>query len=231
MTGKAGWLGDIAYALARLRCPVRVDFVRIMTGSDVDEVIQQVKDSFRIHVRALLSQRRWLTSLRARESMEANGLKPRNPIQYRAYLDIAMPHHLKALTLILTGEHPLLDVRGGWSQRGVEIAPEWRRCRFCEGGIEDGVHALFICNSRAELALLRTRFWEDVADIDPSIRGCSHDPAAWIHALCAHPATCAMLGKFAFDVLQLFGMHRAFSPPTHVWVAASDGIGNQDGGL
>ncbi|KAI5822107.1 hypothetical protein K523DRAFT_377346 [Schizophyllum commune Tattone D] len=211
MTEKAGWLGDIAYALARLKCPIRVDFVRITTGSDVDDVIHQVEDSFRSHVR--------LTLLRARDGMEGNGPKPRDPIQYRAYLDIAMPHHRKALTLILTGEHPLLDVRSGWSQRGVG------------DGIEDGVHALFLCNSRADLTSLRMRFWENVADVDPSIRGCSQDPANWIHALCAHPTTCATLGKFAFDVLQLFGMHRAFSPPTCAWVAASDGKGNQDGGL
>ncbi|KAL1727686.1 hypothetical protein EV714DRAFT_286314 [Schizophyllum commune] len=208
MTGKAGWLGDLAYALARLKCPDRVDFVRITTGSDVDDVIHQVEDSFRSHVRALLSQRGRLTLLRARDSMEGNGAEPRDPIQYRAYLDIAMPHHRKALTLILTGEHPPLDVRGGWSQRGEKVAREWRRCRFCEDGIED-----------------------NVADVDPSIRGCSEDPANWIHALCAHPTTCATLGKFAFDVLQLFGMHRAFSPPTCAWVAASDGKGNQDGGL
>ncbi|KAL1751169.1 hypothetical protein FB107DRAFT_222563 [Schizophyllum commune] len=231
MTGKAGWLGDLAYALARLKCPVRVDFVRITTGSDVDDVIHQVENSFRSHVRAQLSQRRRLALLRARDSMEGNGPEPRDPIQYRAYLDIAMPHHRKALTLILAGEHPLLDVRGGWSQRGEKIAREWRRCRFCEDGIEDGVHALFLCNSRADLTSLRMRFWENVADVDPSIRGCSEDPANWIHALCAHPTTCATLGKFAFDVLQLFGMHRAFSPPTCAWVAASDGKGNQDGGL
>lgn len=97
--------------------------------------------------------------------------------------------------------------------------------------IQDGMHALFFCNSRADLTALRMRFWDNVADVDPTIRGCSRDPAAWFHTLCAHPTTCATLGKFAFDVLQLFSVHRPFSPPASAWVAASDGNGNQDGGL
>ncbi|KAL1671761.1 hypothetical protein EV122DRAFT_225982 [Schizophyllum commune] len=231
MTSKSGWLGDLAYALARLKCPVPVDFIRVTQGSDVDYVIGLVEESFHTHVRSLISRKRRLALLRTRTTMDGDGCSHRSPLQYRAYLNIAMPHHRKALTLIVTGEHSLLDVRGGWSQRGEKIAPQWRKCRFCEDGIEDGMHALFLCNSRADLTALRMRFWDNVAGVDPTIRGCSRDPAAWFHALCAHPTTCATLGKFAFDVLQLFSVHRPFSPPASAWVAASDGNGNQDGGL
>ncbi|KAL1701581.1 hypothetical protein EV121DRAFT_211807 [Schizophyllum commune] len=231
MTSKSGWLGDLGYALARLKCPVPVDFIRVTQGSDVDYVIGLVEESFHTHVRSLISRKRRLALLRMRTTMDGDGCGQRSPLQYRAYLNIAMPHHRKALTLIITGEHTLLDVRGGWSQRGEKIAPQWRKCRFCEDGIEDGMHALFFCNSRADLTALRMRFWDNVADVDPTVRGCSRDPAAWFHTLCAHPTTCATLGKFAFDVLQLFSVHRPFSPPTSAWVAASDGNGNQDGGL
>lgn len=87
--------------------------------------------------------------------MGSDGCGPRDPLLYRAYLNIAMPRHRKALTLVVTSEHPLLDVCSGCTHRGEKIAPEWRKCRFCEDGFEDGEHALFLCNPRADLTALR----------------------------------------------------------------------------
>ncbi|KAL1746568.1 hypothetical protein HDZ31DRAFT_33889 [Schizophyllum fasciatum] len=158
--------------------------------------------------------------MRGRVETDRRGRTCADPLQYRAYLDIALPDHRKAVTQIVTGEHSLLEVRGGWAVRGLKIDRAWRKCRFCQDAIEDSVHALFLCIERADLVILRAGFWSDIADVDPLIRGCSPYPARWVHALCANRTTCARFGKFAFDVLQLYSLHRPFVPPAHGWVRA-----------
>ncbi|KAL1742088.1 hypothetical protein HDZ31DRAFT_44005, partial [Schizophyllum fasciatum] len=140
--------------------------------------------------------------------------------QYRRYLDIALPHHRKALICLITGEHALLDVRGGWSVRGPKIAKEWHLCRFCESAVEDGVHAWLACNGRADFTGMRQRFWDDVALYNATVHGTSADPACWIGTLCSDTRTCTRLGKYIFDVLQLFSVHQAHLPPHHAWVPA-----------
>ncbi|KAL1670530.1 hypothetical protein GGF50DRAFT_41700 [Schizophyllum commune] len=221
MSGGRGWIGDLAHALASLPHPVPVDFVRVTTAPDVDTIIRLVEDSVRAEARSLIQSKRHLHLLRDRVDVDGRNKPCDDPVRFRSYLNIPMPHHRKALTLIMTGEHSLLDVRGGWSVRGLKIARPWRRCRFCETDIEDSIHALFRCNVRTDLTALRLRFWDDIADTDPTIRGCSQDPARWIHALCNHPTMCARLGKFAFDILQLFNAHRPFQPPASAWITAS----------
>lgn len=239
MSGGRGWIGDLAHALASLPHPVPVDFIRVTTAPDVDAIIRLVEDSVRAEVRtfslstvdkcpnglaqarSLMQFKRHLHLLRDRVDVDGRNKPCDDPVRFRTYLNIPMPHHRKALTLIMTGEHSLLDVRGGWSVRGLKIARPWRRCRFCETDIEDSTHALFLCNVRADLTALRLRFWDDIADTDPAIWGCSQDPARWIHALCNHPIMSARLGKFAFDILQLFNAHRPFQPPASAWITAS----------
>ncbi|KAL1747690.1 hypothetical protein HDZ31DRAFT_31448, partial [Schizophyllum fasciatum] len=219
-TGQSGWLGDLAVALANLPCPVLVDFIRVTCCEDVDVVIKQVENSFRTQAAGIIQEKRRLTLMRDRVEIDEKGKSHSDVWQYRRYLDIALPHHRKALTCLITGEHALLDVRGGWSVRGLKIAQEWRLCRFCESAIEDSVHALFVCNGRADLTDMRLRFWDDVAVYNATVRGTSADPARWIGTLCNNARTCTRLGKYVFDVLQLFSMHQAYLPPQHAWVPA-----------
>ncbi|TRM58327.1 hypothetical protein BD626DRAFT_463973 [Schizophyllum amplum] len=223
--GQKGWIGDIVVGLTRLAPPVLVDFRRVVTGDHVDALMTRVEDSFQAQVRRDTSGTtapRRTALMRERVEVDKRGCTRPDAAQYRSYLDIAMPHHRKALTRLITGDHELLGVRGAWAIRGKYIAYEWRLCRLCAASVEDAVHALFTCIGRPQLAALRHAFWDDIGAADDTIRATSPDPAAWIRVLAANPGTQARLGKFAFDVLHLFSLHRAYIPPQHAWRMSSE---------
>ncbi|TRM59719.1 hypothetical protein BD626DRAFT_606855 [Schizophyllum amplum] len=113
-------------------------------------------------------------------------------------------------------------VRGGWDVRGKYIAYEWRLCHLCAGAVEDAAHALFTCTGRVEQASRRHAFWDEVGGVDDTIRGLSPGPATWLRTLAANADTQVMLGKFAFNVLHLFSLHKAYTPPLQAWKLSSE---------
>lgn len=208
-------MGDIEYGLARLTPPVHVNVAALTTPHRVDADIADIERSFQDEVAREINTNRHLRLLRGRVEVDRHRNVNRAAAQYRSYLDIPTPHHRKALTLMLTGEHPLLDVRGGWAIRGWKIAPEWRLLRFCAEDVEDAIHALFNCDAHADLSHLRHCFWNDVTAVDATLRGSLQDLAHWVRQLCMQPVTrtAARLARLAFNILQLDTLHKQFNPP------------------
>ncbi|KAI5884950.1 uncharacterized protein SCHCODRAFT_02673947 [Schizophyllum commune H4-8] len=216
--GRPGWIGDLATGLRRLEpIPVHVDFVHVRSAAHVDTIIGRVEASAHDGVRRDLTAASRTHLLLNRVEVDKRGQQSSKTIQYRAYLDVETPHHRKALTRALTGEHSLLSVRGGWSDRGESTKPEWRLCRFCGSAVEDAPHALFSCATRADLSHLRHVFWCDIVDLRADVREANADVNTWLPALCGIRNAVPRLAKYVHDVLDLFSLHRAYVPPREGW--------------
>ncbi|KAI4528164.1 hypothetical protein K525DRAFT_263567 [Schizophyllum commune Loenen D] len=216
--GRPGWIGDLATGLRRLEpIAVHVDFLQVRSATHVDTVIASVEASAHDGVRRELAAASRTHLLRNRVEADKRGRQSSQAIQYRAYLDVETPHHRKALTRALTGEHSLLSVRGSWSDRGECIKPEWRLCRFCGAAVEDATHALFRCAARDDLSHLRHVFWCDVVDLRADVRAATADVEAWLPALCGVHTAIPRVAKYVHDVLYLFSLHRAYVPPREGW--------------
>ncbi|KAL1688754.1 hypothetical protein GGG16DRAFT_59258 [Schizophyllum commune] len=216
--GRPSWIGDLATGLGRLEpIAVRVDFLQVRSAAHVDTVIARVEASAHDGVRRHVAAASRTHLLLNRAEADKRGVQSSKAIQYRAYLDVEIPHHRKALTRALTGEHSLLSVRGTWSDRGECIKPEWRLCRFYGAAVEDATHALFRCAACEDLSHLRHVFWCDIVDLRADVRAATADVEMWLPALCGVRNAIPRVAKYVHDVLYLLSLHRAYVPPRGGW--------------
>ncbi|KAJ7770478.1 hypothetical protein B0H16DRAFT_1881494 [Mycena metata] len=110
----------------------------------------------------------------------------------------AVPAHRKALTGLLLGDH-LLSVE---------------RLRFCRGGVEDEVHALFDCTGEQRLSELRARFLTALSVCDPKLHArygqiTNYD---FLLQLVSTRKGIKLFAKYVYDVLSLFHEFPRFFP-------------------
>ncbi|KAJ7186300.1 hypothetical protein GGX14DRAFT_374880, partial [Mycena pura] len=86
----------------------------------------------------------------------------------RHYLTmVVVPAHRKAMTCLLLGDDNLSVERLRYATHYRESIPrELRLCRFCRGGIEDEVHALFNCIGNPSLVQLRAQFLDALKSVN-----------------------------------------------------------------
>ncbi|KAJ6542412.1 hypothetical protein B0H10DRAFT_1726342, partial [Mycena sp. CBHHK59/15] len=106
---------------------------------------------------------------------------------------------------VLLSGHALASERMTWGERyHPESIPEkWRLCRFCKVCIEDPVHALLVCKTEALLPV-RRNFFTRLFNALPELKGRYTDPGVFFRALISHRKTTALLGKFVYDILEIF---------------------------
>ncbi|KAJ6465030.1 hypothetical protein C8R45DRAFT_771693, partial [Mycena sanguinolenta] len=104
---------------------------------------------------------------------------------------------------VLSG-HALAMERMRWSERYKKKVPKkWRLCRFCKDHLEDTVHALFVCKHQPLLSM-RTQFFHKFFIEYPDLRGKYDDPGLFFKDALVKDKTIGLLGKLAYDILEVF---------------------------
>ena len=121
----------------------------------------------------------------------------------RLYLTVHVPDHRKALSGLLLADHNLAEVRLRYQERHQPPVPrEWRLCRLCGDGIEEPLHALFLCTNSPTLVNLRAAFFDNCG-IDPS--NLQHlTPLGILHQMILDEKLVSKFAKFCYLVLQLY---------------------------
>ncbi|KAJ6560389.1 hypothetical protein B0H19DRAFT_944586 [Mycena capillaripes] len=120
---------------------------------------------------------------------------------------VVVPAHRKAITGLLLGDHNLSVERLRYPARYRDAVPrEHWLCRFCRGGIEDEVHALFDCTANARLIELRSQFLNSLKFLDPTTADAYMIMSSYNFMLKVFPSrkAIALYAKYIFHVLSVF---------------------------
>ncbi|KAE9408324.1 hypothetical protein BT96DRAFT_754607, partial [Gymnopus androsaceus JB14] len=126
--GKSSWFGPDSDVLG--------DFTKTITNEALRWVESELE---RVDKRSYL--------LQLRQEPHENGGSKYRTMWLRQYLkDIQNAQHRKALTRLLSGDHPLAVVRLTWTDNHrIQVPHDERVCRFCKQAVETPEHALLEC--------------------------------------------------------------------------------------
>jgi hypothetical protein len=126
----------------------------------------------------------------------------------RHYLILVVnPAHRKALTRMLTSQHPLAVERLRYKKRyHKEIVPRGlRRCRFGCASVETVEHGMFFCEKSEKLNQLRTAFVLNTSAWVPDVLWITTSSAtAVLRTLVFNRDTVCQVAKFAHQVFAVF---------------------------
>jgi len=137
----------------------------------------------------------------------------------RHYLTmVAVPAHRKALTRLLLSDHTLSveRLRLQYPTRyRLAIPREHRLCRFCEGDVEDEVHALLDCDTHALLADLRCSFLADVfqCDADMEMAYSQLSSYEFLRRLSSSRKAVTRFAKYVCEVFYVFDKFQRYVAP------------------
>jgi hypothetical protein len=161
--GKPGWASDLAVMLKHFPTAIDVEPEDLLSISRIDsskkEIVRIVDVDLQHDIDNLVETHILRNRLESGEQKSVT-LVTRATRRLRHYLTmVAVPAHRKAMTGLLLGDHNLSVERLRYPARYREAIPRQHRlCRFCRGGVEDEVHALFDCTANLRLVELRSQF-------------------------------------------------------------------------
>jgi hypothetical protein len=136
--------------------------------------------------------------------------KPSAPqtLRLRHYLFMVKTQkHREALTSLLMSTHLLaVEVLRYRDHMHPQIERSRRVCRFCKTEVETPEHALLVCSTSADVVALRTVFLENLFGYAPNLRRlmAELDDVEFFKAMLYERASIGLVGKFAYEVLQVF---------------------------
>lgn len=142
--------------------------------------------------------------LSCRKHNNEDGILEHRALALRPYLLVPEPGHRKALATLLLADHALTEVRLRYQERRQPPVPcEWRLCRLWGDGIEEPLHALFICsNSPATLVALRASFWDKRGAGATTYHGLA--PLETLHRLPLDAKIVNKFARFCYLMLELY---------------------------
>ncbi|PBK62242.1 hypothetical protein ARMSODRAFT_1024997 [Armillaria solidipes] len=215
-----------SYAMAdsfNLHRPVLIDLTRQWLPGDIDNVVTAVEQSCLLDIESFISEssKALLLHYRSHSRLETRTPAARNSpiLSYRAYLNVPIPAHRKALIRLLTSSHTLAVEVLRWAERRRPPVPRSERlCRFCRSEVEDEAHVLLYCNGSRTLEDLRSQFFQTIfhlADRQFRIDLCSAASGyEIIHILLGADKNeiVGALAKYVFDVFRIFSSVPLYCP-------------------
>ncbi|OCH88481.1 hypothetical protein OBBRIDRAFT_779980 [Obba rivulosa] len=191
--GHPSWVSDLSHVLAAVT--VHFDFHRPITSEYVACLTNDVLASLDTDLARELMTSPKLHLLRHRGKVA----------EFRPYLNVLVPQHRVALTRMLVSDHPLAMERLRWAERYRSPVPRHLRiCRLCEDGLEDPVHAMFVCTGDDDLSAIRASFWSKVDAELPGLRRRARDAEHMLALLMDEQSVHALVAKLAFETLGVF---------------------------
>ncbi|KAE9392850.1 hypothetical protein BT96DRAFT_751641, partial [Gymnopus androsaceus JB14] len=144
--GKCSWFGDLKINITRVYADILLsagpdsdmlgDFTKIITNEALRWVESELE---RVDKRSYL--------LKLHQEPHENGGSKYCTMWLRQYLkDIQNAQHRKALTHLLSGDHPLAVVHLTWTDNHrIQVPHDERVCQFCKRAVETPEHALLEC--------------------------------------------------------------------------------------
>ncbi|KAJ7256989.1 hypothetical protein C8J57DRAFT_1235283 [Mycena rebaudengoi] len=161
LEGKQGYWMDLEYAMQALKFPVELPDLHAMTQEICEDLGKAVHISAMKHLTADLngSTRLYLLHDR-REPLEDEAPKAITVIVRRYLVLVVNPRHRKALTRMLTSQHPQAVERLRYPRRYHKepVPREMRKRRFGCDEVETVEHALFFCEGTEEMMARRASF-------------------------------------------------------------------------
>ncbi|KAJ7912427.1 hypothetical protein B0H13DRAFT_2327434 [Mycena leptocephala] len=145
--GKPGWASDLAVMLKHLLTAIDVEPEDLLSISRIDsskkEIVRIVDVDLQHDIDNLVKTHMLRNRLESGEQKSVT----------------LVTRATRAMTGLLLGDHNLSVEHLHYPARYREvIPPQHKLCRFCQGGVEDEVHALFDCTADPRLVELRSQF-------------------------------------------------------------------------
>ncbi|KAJ7140770.1 hypothetical protein C8R44DRAFT_726490 [Mycena epipterygia] len=167
--GKSGWASDLIIMLRRLPTALEIAPEDLLCAKSIEAIAKKIVSIVDADLQHDIDHLVKTHLLRNR--LELGDEKSLSLVtrRLRHYLVmVAVPAHRKAMTGLLIGDHNLSIERLRYPARYRDAVPRQHRlCRFCRGGVEDEVHALFDCDAEPRLVELRSHFMQQLAHCDP----------------------------------------------------------------
>jgi hypothetical protein len=201
LAGQPGWLSDLDLAIQHLpghprACPSATSASR----EDIDLIITAVDDTLKRWLQGVIATAAKGEILCLRHAAEHSP----SPLKFRAYLNIRVPEHRKAMTHLMVGDHRLAIERLRWRERGREPTPrKMRLCRLCGREVEEPVHVLMQCMARQELVDLCSQFMA-VMLANNALLSCMVGDDRRLGHLLATEKVCEQVAKFVYEVFAIF---------------------------
>ncbi|KAK7016923.1 hypothetical protein R3P38DRAFT_2988844 [Favolaschia claudopus] len=206
--GKQGYWMDLVYALQCLPTPVVLPPLTDLTAGKCAEIGKAIYSSALRYLDSEIAKSTRLYLLQNRlEPLEDEA--PKHITLYlRHYLTLVVNEsHRKAITRMLTSQHPLAVERMRYKSRyhRNDVPRHLRRCRFGCGAVETVEHALFQCVADGRLEERRQQFYLKVREVEPRVNDITVDNATTVlRALTFNRKTVCQTAKLAHQVFTIF---------------------------
>ncbi|KAJ7665756.1 hypothetical protein B0H17DRAFT_951227, partial [Mycena rosella] len=175
-SGKPCWIGDITLVLSRLPSPIHVTEDDLHDDKMVQDIMEWVEAVLDADLQGDIDtfMRTHLLCDRVERIDESEGKyhMGHGTRRHRHYLDVPIPTHWKALTLLMLSDHNLSVERLRYPGCYRAAVPrDLQLCRFCHAGVEDESHALLVCKAHGSLEPLRDTFLREIADTAGGFEG------------------------------------------------------------
>ena len=128
-------------------------------------------------------------------------------IALRQYLkDIQNAQHCKALTRLLSGDHPLAVVHLTWTDNHrIQVPHDERVCRFCKQAVETPEHALLECTHQP-LVDLRSSFLQEFYRLQPRpvVLNNNMDKRSYLAYLASSQPSFSVLAKWVYSMIKVY---------------------------
>lgn len=185
-SSQACWATDIRLVLRRLCVGLEGAWHALQDFKSVDDIIAAVEGAAGKEQQDELDRSHRLVLLQGRVNPDLIAEPGFSPLKYRAYLDVHIPAHRKALTRLMVAQHPLaVELLRRRERYRAYVPKPMRICRFCRVHVEDEVHVLLLCTGDAALTDVRQEFSTGISHVIPRLP--SMDGIAFIQAVVDGP--------------------------------------------
>ncbi|KAJ7181912.1 hypothetical protein C8R46DRAFT_1159228 [Mycena filopes] len=183
LNGQQGYWMDLAYALCRLRFPVDLPGLHELSAEVCEALGKAVYGAAMRDLQCDVDNSTRLYLLHGRlEPLEKDAPRAITAVLRHYLVLVVNSAHRKALTRILTSQHPLAVERLRYRSRAhrIIVPRNLRLCRFGCASVETVEHALFFCDKSERLNQLRTAFVLNICAKVPDILWVSADSATMV---------------------------------------------------
>ena len=157
--GDNSWLKDLHMYLGKIAPKINFELGGPLTVSFVSGIRKRLGRNLQSSLKSLASESERIPLIN--ERFAHNGPSA-TTLAMRLYLTEDMPQEVrKAITRLVSGDHPLAIEALRRMPAGRKIRREWRVCRFCHDktAIEDEGHVLLKCTDPRVVALRTEFYW------------------------------------------------------------------------
>jgi hypothetical protein len=206
--GKKSWAGDVLIAATKLpfECPP-LDLASA-TPTEVEEYRKDVETRALQWLQHEVDTSVKLYLLHGRREPQKDKPAAQKTLYLRHYLFmVKTQEHREALTSIMLFTHQLALEKLRHTDHAHPPVPRHERlCRFCTVRVESPEHALLECQASPVVLTLRNVFLEKLFHTVPKLQSkmVQLDSIGFLKAMIYERATIVLVGKYVYDVLQIF---------------------------